>query len=372
MAYSASKKSATFGQRVLGYATRRQESSGGGGGGLGIRWNRRWAPPQNITTSIRLLPGAYLNFEGEESEYFPYVDHFCARSNRGFICSKQYQIVDGDLTTVGGKCLGCRERENGAEDISWSMKHAFNVLHLAWYHVVPVFDNNGRPLKYSKGKRQGEQIMNEIACEGRRCQYCKEGLEKFFGRHVHWSPGSGHLNELAGAITEIEKGCANCDGGRLETVSYECEKCGHPIIDMNDTELDLKAINSFVARKRGCPKCGHTAVPMKQVECSACQDPMPMSVFDCDLEIKRQGEGTNSAVQVPRWHLVDINHYANHDPKIEDLERKLKPFDFKRVFAPDPFDIQAKILKIKNPWGTDNAQADEHSTEYEEDADFGA
>jgi len=362
MSYSAGRKSTTFGQRVMGYTTRRSESMGGGGGGLGYRHRYRWSPPTNVTTRARLLPGSYTDFEGEEAEYFPFVEHYVKRSNKFILCSKQYQIVDGDLTTVGGKCLACRERENGADDISWSMRHAFNVLHLAWYHKVPVFDENGRPKKYSKGKRQGEQITDDIECEGRRCQYCKEGLEKFFGRRVHWSLGSGHMNELAGIIVEIEKSCANCGEGRLEVISYECEKCGHPIIDMASTDLDPKAINSFVSRKRECPKCGHNAVPLRQAECDKCQDPIPTSIFDCELEIKKQGEGTNSTIQVPRWTVAEIP---------EELKELCKPFVFKKVFQPDPFEVQAKILRIKNPWGNEGTNADDHTQDYDaDDPDF--
>jgi len=362
MSYSAKRSS--FGQRVQGYNTRRSESSGGGrGGGLSIRWRHRWAPPVGVTTQAILLPGNYLNMEGEETEYFPYVDHFAARSNRGFICSKKYQIVDGELTSVGGKCLGCKEREGGADDIRWSMKHAFNVLHLAWYHKVPAEDEHGRPIKYTKGKRTGEQIMNDEICEGRRCPHCAAKLDKFFGRKVHWSIGSGHMSELAGIVSEIEKDCKSCGEGRLETVSYECDKCGFPLIDMQTTEMKLEDILSFVARKRECPKCGNVAIPLKQVECDHCQDPKPLSIFDCELEIKRQGEGTNSTVQVPRWTAIDIMSYKD---KVDDFEEKIKPFVFKKIFCSDPFDIQAKILKIKNPWGSENPDADKHAKGYEE------
>jgi DNA-directed RNA polymerase subunit RPC12/RpoP len=366
MTYSAKQRS-SFGQRVRGYSTRRAESSGGGGGfALSTRWHNRVKPPQNVTNKYRLLPGAYMGFEGEENEYFPYVEHFVARSNRGFICSKQYQIVDGELTTVGGKCLGCQERDNGAEDISWRMMHAFNVIHLAWYHLEPVFDDSGKPILYKKGDRKGDQIHRKVLCEGRRCPHCKEGLEKVFGKKGHWSIGSGHLNDLGGFVTEIEKDCVNCGEGRLEEVSYECAKCGHPLIDIAECDLDHDGIAKYVARKQECPECGKRDYLIRQVECDQCQDPTPLSVFDCTLEIKRQGEGTNSTVQIPRWTVEDL-------PK--ELEEMAKPYNFKKVFAPDPFEWQAKVLKIRNPYGKDDPQ--DHSKEYGKedgdaaDADYG-
>lgn len=365
MHFSAGKKNTTFGQRVVGYTTRRSENSGGGGGGgLGYRFRNRWAPPKGVTTKIRLLPGNYLNFEGDETEYYQYVEHFVARSNRGFVCSKQYQIVEGSLATVGGKCLGCRERDEGAEDISWRLMSAFNVLHLDWYHYVPAVDRNGRPIKFTRGPREGQQAMDEVPCEGRRCPHCKEGHEKFFGRHVYWSIGSGHMNDLAGIVTEIEKDCVNCGGrGSIEVASYECEECGHIFIDMNETDLKMSEVASYVSYKRECPKCEHKAFPMRQYECRKCKDPIPTSIFDCELEIKRQGEQTNSSVQVPRWERVEIP---------EELVEKCKPFAFKKIFAPDPFEVQATILKIKNPWGKDGSEPnpDEHSEEYADDATY--
>lgn len=362
MSYSAKQRS-SFGQRVQGYTTRRSESSGGGGGGgysLSVRWNNRWKPPQNVTTEFRMLPGAYMGLEGEENEYYPYVEHFVARTNRGFICSKQYQIVDGELTTVGGKCLGCQERDGGAEDVSWRLMHAFNGIHLAWYHLEPVFDDNGKPIKYKKGDRQGQQVMRKVACEGRRCEHCRDKLEKVFGKKVHWSIGAGHLQDLAGFVSEIEKDCAHCGDGRLEVVSYECEKCGHPLIDMATTELDDKGIASYVARKQECPECSHADYLMRQFECSNCQDPKPLSIFDCTLEIKRQGEGTNSTIQIPRWKAEEL-------PK--ELVEMAKPYAFKNVFKPDPFEWQAKVLKIRNPYGKDE-NPEGHTEEYGDDPDY--
>lgn len=363
MQYSQKQRS-SFGQRVRGYTTRRNDSSGGGGGRLlSVRWNNRWKPPQGVTTKFRLIPGAYLGYEGEENEYFQYVEHFVARSRRGFICSKEYQIVDGALNTIGGKCLGCKERDGGAEDVSWSLRHVFNGIHLAWYHLEPVTDDNGQPLLHKGGDYKGEQIMQKVECEGRRCQHCKAGLEKVFGKKVHWSVGSGHLNDLAGFVSEIEKDCASCGEGRLEEVSYECSNCGYVFIDMYKTELDDQAVASYVAHKHECPECQTSDYPMRQFECDVCQDPESTSIFDCTLEIKRQGENTNSTIQIPRWHREQL-------PADLDESVKSDPYQFKRVFSADPFEIQAKILKIRNPYGND-PDAKEHVKDYKDKADYG-
>ena len=357
MQYSSRHRS-SFGQRVSGYATRRKEGGGGGGYSLGIKWGGRWRPPVGVTTKFRLLPGSYTDLEGFDCEYFTYVEHFAARSNKSFICSKEYKIVDGSLTTVSGKCLGCEERDQGAEDVSWRLLHAFNGIHLAFYHLEPVFDDNNKPVTYKRGDRQGEQVHRKVLCEGRRCKYCKEGLEKVFGKKVHWSIGSGHLQDLAGFVNEIEKDCTNC-GGRLEPVCYDCADCGEPLIDLVETELSDNDIQKLVAHKMKCPKCGTEDFPLRQVECSGCQDPTPLSIFDCDLEIKRQGEGTNSTIQIPRWTPTELS---------EDLQELAKPWKLGQVFQPDPFEWQAKVLKMRNPYGEGGKN---QSRDYTDDADYG-
>jgi hypothetical protein len=354
----------------MGYTTRRSESSGrtggSGGGNLSIRWNNRWAPPQGVLTTGRLLPGNYINFEGEESEYFHYVTHFVSRSKRELICSKKYQIVSNcgkdELVDIGGKCLACEEKAKGAEDISWSLKHVFNWLHLANYHKVVAIDKkNGKLLRYSKGPKEGEQIFNDKPCTGRNCEHCQAKLDKFFGNKCHWSLGSGHLNELTGFVMDIAQDCSNCGEGRLSISGYECENCGHLIIDIKTTKMSDEEIRSYTSRKIQCNECKYIGVSIMQTECSHCQDPMPLSIFDCELEIKRQGEGTNSSIQIPRRKKIDVETYVD---RIPNLEKLLVPFNFNQVFAPDTFEAQAKILGIRNPYGSENPNADEHCKNY--------
>jgi hypothetical protein len=296
-----------------------------------------------VTTKLRLLPGSYTDLEGLDSEYYPYVNHFVKRSNKSFICSKQYKITDGDLTAVGGKCLGCEAIEKGDDGVGWQLLHAFNAIHLAYYHLEPVFDDDGKPIVYKKGDRQGEQVHRKVLCEGRRCKYCKDGLEKVFGKKVHLSLGSRHLGQLAGITNEIEKDCANC-GGRLEEVLWECSNCAEPLIDLANTDMKDEDILKVTARHMECPKCGTKDFPIKQSECDGCQDPTPLSIFDCDLEIKREGENTDSTIMVPRWTPTELS---------DDLKEMAKPWPFKKVFSPDPFDWQAKVLKIRNPYGSE-------------------
>jgi hypothetical protein len=317
-----------------------------------------------------MLPGEYTDFGGVKNEYYQYVEHFVKRSMRTLICSKTYELVDGEVVATGGKCLACDEMDNGAEDVSWRQCFAFNGIHLDYYHLVPVFDDDGKPIKYSRGKRQGEQVKRKQLCEGRRCKMCKDKLEKVFGKKVHWTVGSGHLKQLGGIVVEIEKECV-C-GGQLEVATHECGECGDIVVDMNETDLDDKDIAKITKRRHKCradvdgKACGYTGYLIPQHDCDNCDDPEPLSIFDCDLDIKRQGENAQSTVMVPRWTQTELS---------DDLKEMAKPYVFSKVFAADPFKIQAKILKIRNPYGDDEpskdkGSADDHADDYEDDADL--
>lgn len=376
MQYSPGRRS-SFAQRVRGYVHKRQESAKRGGGSRGrslnIRWGSRWRPPKNKTTKFRALPGDYKGFDGNTYEYHQYVEIFSARTKKSFCSTKKWGInSEGDLVAAGGDCLGYdewkREIDEGVprdkRTVSLRLLHAFNGIHLAWYHLVPVFDDNGKPVLYQKGDRKGEQVHRKEECEGRRCGMCKDKLEKVFGKKVHWSLGGGHLGDLAGVISEIEKDCLSCGGqGSLEIISYECSKCGHGFIDMENTDMADEQIFHASGQIQKCSECGTKDYMLEQPECSECQDPMKTSIFDVDLEIKRQGEGTNSTIQVPRWTTTELP---------EELQEMAKPWPFNRIFAGDPLDIQAKLLKVSNPYGKGGSSkdADEHAGDYDE-ADYG-
>jgi hypothetical protein len=54
----------------------------------------------------------------------------------------------------------------------------------------------------------------------------------------------------------------------------------------------------------------------------------------------------------------------------DELQEMAKPWNFSEIFAPDPLNIQADILKCRNPYATGGAEAGkEHAREYGK-ADF--
>lgn len=352
--YSPTKR-ASFGQRVR-ETVGQSSAKGGAGRALSIRFNNWWKPPKNQTTKIRLLPGDYETFDGGKSEYFMYAEHWCERARKSLICSKQHKKIDGVVTAVGGNCLCCDEIDDEAGDINWRVLHVFNGIHLAHYHLEPVTDKNGKPMVRPSRDGKQEPIYQKVECEGRRCNYCKKKLKRVFGKKIHWSIGSGHLGDLSGVVEEIEKDCSNCGGeGTIEAVTHECRDCGEVIIDLDTTDLNKEEIRKITCRPYTCPECKTRGLLLEQSECSGCDDPEPLSIFDCDIEIKRTGEGTQSSIQIPRWNATELTK--------EMLDEFGKPYPFEEIFKGDPFKIQAKILKVKNKYEDDT---DKHTKDYEE------
>lgn len=356
MQYTPGRKS-SLGRVVRRHVGQLSRGRGmGAGSALGIRFNNWWKPPKGVVADFRLLPGSYLNIDGIEADFFMYVEHWVNRSHRSFVCSKEWKIENGELMAVGGKCLGCEERDRGADDIGTSLRHAFNGIHLAHYHLEQVLDNNNRPMTK---ERDGKEVpvLRKVLCEGRRCPHCRDGLEKVFGKKVHWSIGSGHMEHLGGVLNDIEKDCANCDNRRsLYLATLECSKCANIVVDMENTDLKDEEIAKLADTIHTCRECGNKDELLWQLECENCQDPTPLSVFDCDLEIKRTGEDTNSTIQVPHWTPRDLT---------KELLELAKPWPFNKIFRGDPFEIQAKILKIRNPYAE---EADDHSRGYDDKA----
>jgi hypothetical protein len=296
--------------------------------------------------------------------YFQYVLFYSARTTKSFVSSAKWEMVNGELNKVSGNCLGYdewrREIDEGIErnhrTVSMRLMHAFNGIHLDFYHTVPALDAEGRALVYAHGNKKGEQILRQEQCDGRKCEYCKEKIPKTFGKKVHWSIGLGHLQQLGGIIDDIAKDCAGCGGsGTVETLSHDCEQCGKIVVDTSDFDLTNEVQSSNYFKITGnlyeC-SCGYVGPLMPQYECGSCKDPEPLAIFDCDIDIKKQGEGAQTTIQVPRWTRTELS---------DELKDMTTPYPFADIFSADPLDIQAKFLGVRNTYA---GGAEEHSREY--------
>jgi hypothetical protein len=364
----------SFGQYVRGYVSKRQEAmSKLGGRNLGVRFGNRFDVPTNHAAKIRLIPGQYKVFDGTIQPFYQFVQFFTVRTKKSFISSKEFKIIEGDLKAVGGKCHGWdqyqKEIEEGIErdkrSISMRILHAFTGIHLAWFHLVTVEDDKGKPMRYKRGERKGEVIKEKVLCEGRRCSMCRDKIDKVFGKKVHWSLGSGFLELLGGTVADISQDCKGCGAGRLETVGWECEECGHLVVDESDSRLTDEEINEITCHPYTCrainpdtdKECGHRGFLAKLTECDNCQNPKPTDIWDVDIEVKKVGDPPKVTIQIPRWTLTELD---------EELLKMAEPYKFERIFGSDPLDKQAEFLKIKN---THRGDAGRFTRDYDDKAE---
>lgn len=345
------------------------------GRSLNIRWGARWRPELDHATKLRLIPGSYEGFDGQTYEYFEYVEFWSQRTKKNFISSKEWKIVNGDLKAVGGDCIGYDEwsqeykdgkTKNTGATVSLRHMRVFNAIHLEWYHWVPVFDENDRPVVYKNGEHKGEQITEKQPCTGRRCTLCKDQYEKVFGKKVHWSLSPMHFNALCGYVKEIEKDCGNCGGrGTLSRVGFECSKCSAVLANLTNDDLSIQDEEKFASAVHKCVKCGNEDLPVDIIDCSECNDPEKQSVFNVDLSIKRHGQNTQSTIQIVGWTPTLLN---------ESLEEMAKPWPLKDIFSPDPLEIQAKALRVTNAYDDPTRESRDYGSSGESrdygDADF--
>jgi hypothetical protein len=224
---------------------------------------------------------------------------------KSYVSSAQFKLNRGMLEKVAGEDIGWdifkEEVDKGVErdhrSVSVRLMNVFTLIHLVNYHLVPVEDESGNPKTYTRGPKTGEFMMSRELCVGAGCSYCEQQDEMVFGKRLHWSLGQGHLEQLGGFARTIASNCASCGG--------------------EETIADPDA-----------PK----------PTCSQCGEATPLSIFDCDISVKREGKGTKSAIQVARFKQTELS---------EELTDMAKPFDFKEIFAPDPVEIQAKLLRVR-------------------------
>lgn len=353
-----------FGRNFRRKMMDRKARQGKGGKPMTIfRVRNRFKPPKNDATWIRLVPGDYAGFDGSQQPFFEYIEHFNATVNRGTICSKVWrESADGEVSG-DGKCIPCREIDDGdSKNISWRRMAAFLLLHLDWYYLIPATDENGNELKYkrdSKFHKEGDTIFNRVHESDAIKEFGRARVKRYdkvYGNLMHWSMGTNHLLVLSAKIDDLESEC-KC-GGSLETLLWECSHCGHEIFDLTEDgncEYGRQELNQITARPYRCPSCDRVDMLEPIRDCDTCKNPKPLQLWDVDILVGREGEGAQSQLIVRRHKNIDV------DERCADLlpDRDI----LHRVFAGDSLEYQSKVMKIANPFKS--AEARRHVEEYD-------
>jgi len=336
------------------------KSRSGGKPMIGFRFNARFKPPTGESALIRLIPGNYPTFEGGRAPYFEYVEHYSDRCKRTFICNRHYKLVDDKLKGVGN-CVSCYERDNGAKDVSFRPLYGLLLIHLDFFYLIPAADKDGKALIYqqdSKWHKTGDPIMNRVLCsdaEEDDPKVRRAGYEKVFGKLEHWSMGSQHMVALTAKTADLEKECT-C-GGKIDIPLWTCAGCDHDVIDVqSDPELwTPKKVREVTGGPHECKKCDTNDFLNPNYDCSDCNDPDPLRLWDVDLEVRREGEGTKSMLIIGRHHAQKI------DERVKDL---IPTRDIlHRVFVGDSHQYQSKNLRVKNPFAEEETRR--HVQEYD-------
>lgn len=357
--------------------TAKNKKGGGGGGYFGDRFTLPCVDedPANII----VFPGEYkteIVMRGEDPlvEIYDYglvFDHFNGVKKTSFPCSAGLQLVkdrDGDWVISTGKkpCVACWHISNGTgKGISRRKLHVFNIVVLDHFHQVDS-DKTGS---------DGKPYKNWVTCEGRRCKYCKKGLERTFGRHMYWPVGSGYLGNMLGYEMNIFSKHCQC-GGELEPIAFQCSNpnCQEVIRDLEDDPASKKELIKLRNRAYKCPECDNEDIMDEVPECDECNRPAPIGMFDVVMQVsssmtlkdKENKDFVKSNLLIPQWRRISEKDMKRAKPLME------KPFDFYgKLYKPLTIEEQADKFDISNPYDDedDDGRARPRAVEWEEDDD---
>jgi hypothetical protein len=411
-------------------------NKGGKGGGVRSVFYTRWKPPQiaagagmgNQRTSfdlrpflaappseeskveaaepVVLIPGQYEDVyatlpdgskivpppivEGHRFRVHSFNVHIPPRnaSEKGFNSFKELVCSCGPDAHAPQPCVGCYQYDHGDKNARSKDQWAFNLAHLAWYHMIPLVkdgqvvmkkDNSGPVMVKQECLRhkmenvylgraiQSGRVPPQIAKKYKDCEGCKQSAQWAFGDHRVIQLGFKHLKNLFDIDDQLGKKCLNCNTGILR-VAFDCEKCNTEMLDLSQVQWTNDQIDTFSKTPTQCQSCGNVGVPKSVYECGfdenynqvqqACANPQKTTIFDCVLWLQREGESTESEIVVKRIQLIS-QYQAQHDQRSlgEQLKEIVKePFNLVEMYKPDTLDEQAEMIRVPNPYGQQQQQ----------------
>lgn len=234
-------------------------------------------------------------------------------------------------------CVGCSIDKDSGNDTRRPY-FVFTILHLAWYHKTPLMEKDN-PNKIRR-KKDGKPVMVDRLCEGRNCPMCASGDEKFFGKRLHWKVGTGHFDQLKAKAEELNATC-RC-GEEIRHIKFECPICESTLVDLDqDTTLTDKDVWHIRENGYHCETCGHMVDVLAVPECTGCESPDPVNIFDVNMDVRSiSGKGNYTALDVK---------FSDPCPIPEDYEGPQEPLDLKEIFAPLPITEQRKEYGYRGP-----------------------
>jgi len=316
---------------------------------------------------------------GAELPYVPHDQHYVKRARggkgSGFICAKDKCVV----------CAYANPQAYGLDlepDLGLAKCHpklAFGVVGWVeeWCHDV----------QYERDDKQGVYHRREL-CKGKTCEFCKGGFPKVFGKRFYYPFSGGTWKYHIETVHELAERQCKC-GGSIYVPYYYCPKCENILEDVLQTcvcgstnvEINLEVgdagckdcnrswkayagddedLMKKIENPLLCPHCGAKDVlPMPKHVCTTegCEA-QPYSVFDCQLALRKEGEGEKQKIVVPSWkiqepdpRLFDIKFQGDDEWTREHSDIINRLLDPSKYFQPDPPEQVAQSIGVINPFG---------------------
>ena len=218
-------------------------------------------------------------------------------------------------------------KAQGDSRVGKSERYVLNCLDLRVHHLVERTDRDGKVIKYSKGDRSGQSVMERRPCEGKGCEHCEAETDQTMGRKGYMDLGSGHFGEngILGLEQTIEDNCRSCQEGELTRVALTCPECGEVCADSQ--VFSTEDMEGLFDEGMNCPECKAKGIfPMEELECSECKQPARAGLSDVVWFLRKTGEGKDSAVSAYRkkeqpwaW-LKDFDMSGEDDYAVEDYD----------------------------------------------------
>jgi hypothetical protein len=264
-----------------------------------------------------------------------------------------------------------------------------------WYHLVD------KPKDKKGDKGETLTYISREPCMGKSCEHCQKKRRKVFGQRffnafseAQWralmnevyekvertcqckdaagehgylypiayvcsNPGCG---EGGTVLVDVMMSCPQCgdaaEGGfeilpNPERHSAVCQKCSTEwsLLESEDAEL-AQRVNELVK----CPECGQSDYPKPVYYCTTegCAGE-PHDIYDCQITLKREGEGKQSKLIVLGWKIQEPDRRL-FDPKLQGegegadavVKRHHEHLNLDDIYAPDVPAAQAEMLGLTN------------------------
>ena len=344
------------------------DRQGGKGGGFDFKYTPELKFRNGEVKRLR------FNGSGEEPHLIDFHTHKTV-DDRGkekfnsYVCAKQFVGTDDPQNEKVGElkawmkephpgCVFCHYKLMSKDKSvgGASARVVVSTLDGTLYHKVPNKDG--------VANSHGTVYVNDEACQGQRCPYCRSTAmaqvwdrtterliavpvrDRHRGGQFKWRIAMKGGEVLWNQILQMREFCACCwpqgasEGlNPVTTVSLACSSCEAPI---DPLEYDYS-----VSVKHACPSCGVSAAPTEVVSCEGgCEGARRATMFDGEWKVTRSGEGVNTTYSFQFMGVSEMPDWS-FEYEAPDLTKEERPMSAakmaEKLGIPDPFQRSSQV-----------------------------